>query len=191
MQVVSQAEYARHLFAKYGKKLSRQAIHKDYGKTIPAREDGKVDVAAADAAMILAGRIQLPAEDAPPATPGELPVTAPQPEPKATSDQQTLTARKAEREEIEIEMARMRLAKEKGELIYVADVGQAMAEAGGKIVELLNLIPGWADDIAAALAKDGVPALRVFLRGKVTELRSAVGGALTLAPTEEAGDESA
>lgn len=78
----------------------------------------------------------------------------------------------------EAERARLKLAVEKGQLVPVDRLAEALATAGGRIVQSIDRIMMGADDIAAAVAKDGVGGVRSELKKLAHRIKSDVADAL-------------
>ena len=62
------------------------------------------------------------------------------------------------------ELRELELDERRGVLVRVAKVEDALATAGEKIVRIIDQLPMDADDLATAIAKGGVQALRVALK---------------------------
>lgn len=86
---------------------------------------------------------------------------------------------------IETERSRLRLAEEKGELIRVATLADAIADCGAEISKIIDQLPGAADDLAAALGRDGVHGLRVTLKSIAQKVRVDVAAALAAIASNE------
>jgi hypothetical protein len=79
---------------------------------------------------------------------------------------------------IEAERARLSLDELTGKLVRVAAVADAVATCGDKIAEILDRLPNVADDLAAAVARDGSHGLRQALGGEAHRLRAEIANAL-------------
>jgi hypothetical protein len=112
-------------------------------------------------------RETLPLDDPPPAAP---------PSPSASSD--SLEAAQRKRAWIEAERAEMRLAEDRGDLVRVAGLIDAVRECGGKIAHLVDRLPHAADDLAAAVGRDGSHGLRVALKALAQQMREDIAAAL-------------
>lgn len=64
----------------------------------------------------------------------------------------------------EAERARLKLEEERRQLVRVAEVGDAAAKCSEDVVRVIKRLNSSADDIAAAVARDGVHGLRVLLK---------------------------
>lgn len=78
----------------------------------------------------------------------------------------------------EAERSRLKLAVEKGELLPVDKIADALAIAGGRIVQAIDRVMSSADDLAAAVAKDGTSGVRAELKKLVHRLKTEVADAL-------------
>lgn len=93
----------------------------------------------------------------------------------------------------EAERARLRLEEEKGQLVRVDRVADALVLAGERIVRSVDLVLNDVDDLAAAVAKEGTAGLRVALK-KITfrlkgEIADALSGIAAAAPEHETDEE--
>lgn len=203
---MTQAEYARHLERRYGKKITRQGINKLMGNVIPARPDRKIDPAEADAAMVRRGLLQMPqdagqeppppaAADAEPAEPG-LPLEAPAAQPQRGEDRNARPMGywdvKAETEAVQKKLLDLKYEEAIGQLVRTADVMEAMVAAGRKIRTAMEALPGLADELAAAALSGGSHEVRVVLRSHIRQLEQRIADALTLMADEpeEGGDDA-
>lgn len=78
----------------------------------------------------------------------------------------------------EAERARLRLAEEKGQLVRVDALADALAMAGGRIVQSIDRILISADDLAASIAKDGTAGVRAELKKIAHRIKTDVADAL-------------
>jgi hypothetical protein len=78
------------------------------------------------------------------------------------------------------ELRELELAERRGELMRVSRVEDALASAGEKIGRIIDQLPMDADDLATAVAKGGVPALRFALKEIARRQRTAIADSLTL-----------
>lgn len=78
----------------------------------------------------------------------------------------------------EAEKRRLELAELKGELIPVAAVADAVIACHEAISRVIDRLPSFTDDLAAAVAKDGAHGLRVELRKVAVRMRGDVADAL-------------
>lgn len=124
-RVMSQAAYAKYLGARYGKKMSRRAVHKS--AVIPKLPGGKIDRAAADAALIHHGHLAHPMELNPaPAAPVQ-----PEPPPGSGKRGGGYYDEKAETERVIRRLKELELGEKEGTLRRVPDIEEAMVTAAG------------------------------------------------------------
>ncbi|PTW53908.1 MarR family protein [Breoghania corrubedonensis] len=103
---------------------------------------------------------------------------------KAYSYQQ---ARKAE---YDADLKEIELAKQRGQLLPIAEVEDAMIRCAESLVRAIDQLPAGADDLAAAVSRGGVPALRDALKIKARELRLKLAEKMRLLGEDESdGDE--
>ncbi|MEW6257413.1 MAG: hypothetical protein AB1592_15775 [Pseudomonadota bacterium] len=74
----------------------------------------------------------------------------------------------------EAERRRLELAELKGELVRKDMVDAALSQVGERIVQVIDRLPRIADDIAAAVAKDGTHGARVILKAQASRLRDEI-----------------
>jgi hypothetical protein len=72
------------------------------------------------------------------------------------------------------------LEERRGKLIRVSKVEDALASAGEKIVRVFDQLPMDADDLATAVTKGGVQALRLALKDIARRMRTAIADSLNL-----------
>lgn len=77
------------------------------------------------------------------------------------------------------ELLRLKLEAAQGLLLPAAEVKAACEDAAARIVELIDALPAHADDIAAALAREGDLAVRNMLARIARQMRSDIADALT------------
>ncbi|MBR1170524.1 hypothetical protein [Bradyrhizobium liaoningense] len=182
MDGMTQAEYARH------RGVSRQAISKliSSGK-IPASafvpgEGGArlINAAAADHALgegrerVLLDQAEpddlLAAVDSEVAAP-RASTSAPV-RPEQHENIAALTKARTETEIYRAERARIELEEKRGKLLKVEDVVASMEKCAAVIVRELEVLPNFADEIAAAIAKDGAGGARSVLKRVAREVRT-------------------
>jgi DNA-binding transcriptional ArsR family regulator len=81
------------------------------------------------------------------------------------------------------ERERLTLDELKRNVVRVAEVREAHADAGGIIAGTLDRLPNIADDLAAAVARDGSHGARVALTKEAARLRAEIADALRKAMT--------
>jgi biotin operon repressor len=79
---------------------------------------------------------------------------------------------------IDAERARMRFAEEKKALVRVAGVVEATTECGQEIARIIDRLPQAADDLAAAIGRDGTHGARVALKRLAQRMREDIAAAL-------------
>jgi len=79
---------------------------------------------------------------------------------------------------MEAERARLSLDELSGKLVRVADIAAAIAACGEAIAEIIDRLPNAADDLAAAVARDGSHGLRQALAGEAHRLRVEIANKL-------------
>jgi len=77
---------------------------------------------------------------------------------------------------------------EAGTLVSTAEVGHALATAGGAIAQDLENISSWAEEIAALPCGD-VPQIRAFLKSKVRALRDNIAARLSMLSLDPSAGE--
>lgn len=77
------------------------------------------------------------------------------------------------------DLKKMQLQQQRGELLEIADVQSAMERCAEAVVRDIDQLPAFADDLAAAVASGGVPALRELLKVKARELRERLRRSMT------------
>ena len=101
--------------------------------------------------------------------------------PSLAQQQERITSVRADLLQIELDTA-------KGLLVRADDVRDAMAHAAGELVRGLESLAARADELASALARDGVAGLRAAIKDVVRDLRERMAADMTLLATEKAGD---
>lgn len=97
------------------------------------------------------------------------------------------TSKRAEREGLQAELIRLRLARARGELIPRAAALQAAESAGRAIARSWQALPTWAEEIFSVCQTGGVPALAAWMRAKANEQCDGIAD-LLFTPEGEAGD---
>lgn len=78
----------------------------------------------------------------------------------------------------EAERSRLRLEEDKGQLVRVDRLADALSVAGGQIVQSIDRIMASSDDLAAAVAKDGTAGVRAELKKLSHRIKTDVAEAL-------------
>lgn len=86
------------------------------------------------------------------------------------------------------ERERLRLAEEKGELIPAVRVADAASSLADVIVSVLDRLPQAADDIAAAVAKDGAHGARAELKRLAVSSRRSIADVIAGLTTSKDGE---
>jgi hypothetical protein len=90
------------------------------------------------------------------------------------------------------DIAQLQLDELKGLLVRAADIDAGAAMQGETLARRIDqMLPEWADELAAVVAKDGTAGLRAALKGKARELRGALAeafAALASTPAHEDGN---
>lgn len=197
---MSQADYARH------RGVSRQAVGKllSSGKipasalSIGAGGARLINPAAADFALgqnrerIASSEADASADanffgglaaSSPPAAAGAADAPAP------GDGAGTLTAHRTTSEFYNSEIKRLEYEQRLGQLLTTADVTRSMEKCASVIVRELEQLPNLADDVAAALSRDGVPAVRQLLKNFAREIRGRLEQNMRVAAAEDGAGE--
>jgi hypothetical protein len=106
--------------------------------------------------------------------------TAPSSSPASMSISKDRASESARNIKAQRELRELDLDQRRGVLVRVAKVEDALAAAGEKIVRIVDQLPMDADDLATAVAKGGVAALRLALKEIARRQRTAIADALSL-----------
>ena len=91
----------------------------------------------------------------------------------------TLVGVKTDKEFLQSDLLRLRLARERGELISRQAQLDAMETAGRIIARDLQTIPFWTEEIESVIRSGGAPALMSWLRAKANQLCATLADKLT------------
>ncbi len=91
----------------------------------------------------------------------------------------TLVGVKTDKELLQSDLLRLRLARERGELISRQAHLDAMETAGRIIARDLQTIPFWTEEIESVIRSGGAPALMSWLRAKANQLCATLADKLT------------
>lgn len=109
----------------------------------------------------------------------------------ASSDP-VLAREQARKTQISADIAQLQLDELKGLLVRVADISAGVAIQGETLARRIDqMLPEWADDLAAVVAKDGTAGLRAALKGKARELRGALADTFAALASAPAGQDQA
>lgn len=100
-----------------------------------------------------------------------------------------LSREQTRRVAIQADLAQIELDRQRGVLVPVEEVREAMARAAGELVRVLEMLPGRATEIAAAIARDGEPAVRAALKDFVRNARERLAAAMTLLAKDSGTDD--
>lgn len=144
--------------------------------TVTAENTDPAKIAGLETSRRLAG------QDAP-ATRPAVPVAGADGDPVYAREQ----ARKAQ---YDADLKKIELDRQLGRLVEVQAVEAAIVASAEVLVNAVDQLPSAADDLASALSKGGVPALREALRAKARELRAVIEkGLVEIAARETEEDE--
>ena len=103
-----------------------------------------------------------------------------------------LAREQARRTKIQADTAQLQLDELRGLLVRVADISAVAALQGETLARRIDqTLPEWADELAAVVAKDGTPGLRVALKSKARELRSLLAEAFAALASAHAQENTA
>ena len=102
----------------------------------------------------------------------------------------SLVAAKKTKEELQSEVLRMRIARERGELVSRAMQLEAFETAGRAVGRQFQTMPTWAEEINAIARTGGVPGLTAWLRSKANELCAQLADLLTASEEPDQDDDS-
>jgi DNA-binding MarR family transcriptional regulator len=102
------------------------------------------------------------------------------PQPPEPGGDPTYRAAQTRRAQLDADLKEIELAQKRGELLPVADIEDAAGKFAEAIVRVLDRIPTRADEIAAAVGRDGTTGARAKLKEIVRDLRTAVAESVTL-----------
>jgi peptide subunit release factor 1 (eRF1) len=182
MDLVSPAEYARHAGitkTAVGQQIASGRIpaYGPAGERLEPGTKGKKFVSPAEADPAR-GRTRTrvnvddDAQDEPTAPRG-----AP---PTGEHGQPNLTRARTASEAHRAQLLRLDLEERRGKLMRVSKVEDAIASAGEKIVRIINQLPMDADDLTTAVARGGIPALRLAMKEIARRMRTGIADALSL-----------
>ncbi|MEW5422666.1 hypothetical protein [Amorphus sp. 3PC139-8] len=179
MALMTQADYARH------RNVTRAAVGKMVkAKRIPfTLEGGKILIDPAEADFALGQTIQRVNEPA-----RETPKT-----PAASDDSGSarLTKARADDAEYSAKMRRLEYERQVGLVRPIAEVERAMQICAERLVRDIDQLPAHADDLAAALSRDGVAGLRRELKKIARGMRETLSNSMTATIDEEEQEDAA
>ena len=168
MDLISSADYARHAGLSRATVCQQIAcgkipVYGESGERMAPRELGKKFIIAAEADL---ARRQ---------TRARVPSIVDEPEISAEPAKSTLTQAKRDTEAYRAQLLQLDLEERRGKLMQVSKVEDALARAGEKIVQVIDQLPMDADDLATAVARGGVPALRLAMKEIARRMRTGIG----------------
>jgi hypothetical protein len=174
VELISAAEYARHAGiskAAVSKQITsgRIPVYGATGEKVSPGDPGRKFINAAEADLARSqtrARITLDAVE--------------QPIQSAEPFKSTLTQAKREAEAHRADLLRLDLEERRGKLMRVSKVEDALATIGQKIVRIIDQLPMDADDLATAVARGGVPALRLAMKEIARRMRTGIADSLSL-----------
>lgn len=108
--------------------------------------------------------------------------------PTAAPSDNSLATQQARRVAYQADLAKLDLDERLGKLLPVADVEAAMVRCAEVMVRTIEQLPGRADDLAAAVAKEGTTGARSFLKTIGFDLRTALAREMTLMTADKDGE---
>lgn len=154
---------------------------KQHGLTV--ERDGQGRVSAVNVAEFdhLRGQYRDPTKDQRPEPPA----------PAAGPSSESFDEASRQKEWLAVERAKITLAETKGELISAAGVANALVNAGADIARILDRLVNATDDLANAVAREGVHGLRVALKKQAGRMRTEIADALAKVATDAPAEETA
>jgi hypothetical protein len=164
-------------------------------KLVNRAEFDRVALATVDAIQEANGRAASPVDRMAAETNGRRRATA---SPVAAADMgdasvgPRLATEQARKTMLAADIAQLQLDELRGSLVRVADISAGAAMQGETLARRIDqMLPEWADELAAVVAKDGTAGLRAALKGKARELRAELAeafAALAETPAPEDGN---
>lgn len=96
---------------------------------------------------------------------------------------------KTEKEQLQSELLKLRLGRERGELIARQAQVDAFELAGRRVANELQSVSQWAEDITSIAHAAGVAGVTAFLRTKGTELCTRLADLMVLDQDSDGGDD--
>lgn len=101
----------------------------------------------------------------------------------------TLTGAKTEKEQLQSELLKLRLGRERGELIARQAQIDAFEQAGRRVANELQSISQWAEDLTSIAHATGVAGVTAFLRTKGTEFCARLADLMVLDQDSDGNDD--
>ena len=108
--------------------------------------------------------------------------------PDAQKSDGSLTRAKRDREELNAELLRIRLGRERGDLVDKAAVDSAFEAVGREVNRAVMFLPSIAEELVSAVHRGGEQAVREVLRTKATAICEGIAVKLTIDHDGSAGD---
>lgn len=105
-------------------------------------------------------------------------------------DDPEFASKRGERDAVHAELLRLRLARERGELVSRAAQLEAFETAGRAAARAWQALPTWADQIFGVCQNGDVPTLAAWLRAKANEQCAQIADLMS-APIDDDADDSA
>lgn len=84
------------------------------------------------------------------------------------------TAEQARHMAYKAESARLDLEERQGKILPIAEIASAVQTVGEALARAIDNLPSLADDLAAAVAKDGTTGARTLLKARARDIREAM-----------------
>jgi hypothetical protein len=114
----------------------------------------------------------------------------PAPASAAAAKLPTLVGAKTAKEELQADLLRLRLARERGELVPRQAQLDAFETAGRAVGRQFQTMTAWAEEINGVARSGGMPGLTAWLRAKANELCAQLADTLTASAAQEPDDDS-
>lgn len=111
-------------------------------------------------------------------------------DPNAKADP-TYTQQLTRKAQFEADLKEMELKRQRGELLAIEDVRKAMEYCAELMVRDIDQLANFAEEVAAAVSKSGVPGAREILKAKSRALRERLAASMSLQPETEEEEEPA
>ncbi|WP_127076158.1 MarR family transcriptional regulator [Rhodomicrobium lacus] len=103
----------------------------------------------------------------------------------ATGGDHVLAREQARRMAYEADLAKLKLEERLGNLLPIEDIEAAMVRCAEALTRAFEQLPTRADDLAAAVAKDGVNGARAFLKTVARDMRALLAKEMRLLDKDE------
>jgi len=116
-------------------------------------------------------------------------ISSARPPSDAADKMPTLVGAKTAKEELQADLLRLRLARERGELVSRQAQLDGFETAGREVGRQYQTMPSWAEELNGVARSGGVPALTAWLRAKANELCTQLADKLTAGEAVEPDDD--